>query len=213
MTDIVVFGAGGRAGRAVVAEARRRGHPVTAAVRTPAHHAHLEAPGTRVVAADATDPERVAAVAAGADAAVHAAVDLTVDPGTFFPAAARALAAGLARAAVPRLVVVGLASVLPTADGRLLMDTDGYPQDYRALYLGHAAGVVALRDADADWLVVSPAGDFDRGGGRSGSYIVAPADADSRISYADLAVAVLDEIEAPTRSRTHIGVETPTGGG
>ncbi|MEU8250038.1 NmrA family NAD(P)-binding protein [Nonomuraea sp. NPDC048916] len=35
---ITIFGAGGRAGRQVVAEARRRGHQVTAVVRDPARH-------------------------------------------------------------------------------------------------------------------------------------------------------------------------------
>lgn len=41
MSGIVVFGAGGRAGRAVTAEARRRGYEVTAAVRDPARYAEL----------------------------------------------------------------------------------------------------------------------------------------------------------------------------
>ncbi|MEV1206649.1 NmrA family NAD(P)-binding protein, partial [Microbispora rosea] len=36
--NIVIFGAGGRAGRQAVAEARRRGHRVTAVVRDPAGH-------------------------------------------------------------------------------------------------------------------------------------------------------------------------------
>ncbi|GGM29545.1 MULTISPECIES: hypothetical protein [Micromonospora] len=60
-----------------------------------------------------------------------------------------------------------------------------------------------------DWLIVSPSGDFDHGGPRTGRYLVAPADAASRISYADLAVAVVDEIEAPVHHRTHLGVEWP----
>ncbi|MFF3678925.1 hypothetical protein ACFYYS_33770 [Streptomyces sp. NPDC002120] len=57
----------------------------------------------------------------------------------------RALAAGLARAGVPRLVAVGLASVLPTASGAPLMDTPGYPQEWREFYAGHVAGTDALR--------------------------------------------------------------------
>jgi len=99
--------------------------------------------------------------------------------------------------------VVGLASVLPTETGTLLMDTPGYPQEWRDFYLAHAAGVAAL---DGDWVVVSPAGDFDHEGLRSGRYRVLPADAASRISYADLAVALVDEIEKPRHHRIHIGV-------
>ncbi|MEV4542804.1 NAD(P)-dependent oxidoreductase [Micromonospora echinaurantiaca] len=209
MSRIVVFGAGGRAGRAAVREAVDRGHEVTAVVRDPGRHPDLLADGLRVAAGDVTDPEQVAALAAGQEAAIHAAADLTAPPGAFFPDAARALLAGLARARTPRLLVVGLASVLPTASGTPLMDTPGYPQEYRAFYLGHDAGVEVLRQAGAvlDWLVLSPAGDFDHAAGRTGSYRSAPADAASRISYADLAVALLDEIDAPRHHGVHLGLE------
>ncbi|MDI1465338.1 NAD(P)H-binding protein [Catellatospora sp. KI3] len=207
MRRIVVFGAGGRAGRAVAAEARRRGHQVTAVVRHPARHPGLAADG--IAAGDVTDPADVARVAAGHDAAVHAAVDLTADPGTFFPAAAHALLDGLPRAGVGRLVTVGLASVLDTAAGTPLMDTPGYPQEYRSFYLGHAAGTAVLRAAetDLDWLVLSPAGDFDHAAAGTGRHRLAPADAASRISYPDFAVAVVDEIENPTHHRIHLGIE------
>ncbi|GIF96342.1 NAD(P)-dependent oxidoreductase [Catellatospora citrea] len=207
MSRIVIFGAGGRAGRAVAAEARQRGHQVTAVVRDPARHVDLAA--DEVLAGDVTDPADVARVAAGHDAAVNASADLAADPATFFPAAAHALLDGLTRARVSRLVTVGLASVLDTASGTPLMDTPGYPQEYRSFYLGHAAGTAALHAAttDLDWLVLSPAGDFDHAAGRTGLYRVATADAASRISYPDFAVAVLEEIENPARHRVHLGVE------
>ncbi len=267
MGEIVVFGAGGRAGRAVTEEALRRGHTVTGAVRDPAKHtaapaagapgarpaagapapgAQLAAgppgsdarpaagapgsgePGVRFVAADVTDAAQVAAVSAGHDAAVHAAANLAVPPGEFFTGAANALVSGLEQAGVGRLVTIGLASALATADGTPLMDTPGYPQEYRAFYLGHAAGADALQTAatTVDWLVLSPSGDFHDGdvhgsdfhdgnfhdrdfhGRGTGAYRIAPADAASRISYADLAIAVLDEIERPKHHRTHVGVET-----
>lgn len=105
--------------------------------------------------------------------------------------------------------MVGLASILKTASGVALMDTPGYPQEYRVFYLGHAAGVDVLRGArsELDWLVVSPAGDFDHGGARTGRYRAATADAASRISYPDFAIALLDEIDTPRHRRTHMGVE------
>ncbi|WP_155375380.1 NAD(P)-dependent oxidoreductase [Catellatospora vulcania] len=207
MSRIVVFGAGGRAGRAVAAEARRRGHQVTAVVRVPARHPDLEADA--VLAGDVTDPATVARVAAGHDAAVNASADLAADPATFFPAAARALLDGLPRAGVGRLVTIGLASVLDTKSGTPLMDTAGYPQEYRSFYLGHAAGTAVLRATPTglDWLVLSPAGDFDHTAGRTGRHRPATADAASRISYPDFAVAVLDEIENPAHHRDHLGIE------
>ncbi|MEV6108177.1 NAD(P)H-binding protein [Streptomyces sp. NPDC051940] len=193
-SKIIVFGASGRVGRAAVAEARRRGHHVTEARRTDG---------------DVTDPAVVARLAAGHDAAVVAVYEAGAVPGDFFPAVARALAEGLPAAGVRRLVYVGLASVLPTSGGELLMDTPGYPQDWREFYVGHGAGTDALRDAAPaalDWAVLSPSGDFDHEGGATGGYTRAPAAADSRITQGDFARALLDEVESPSLHGVHVGV-------
>ncbi|GAA3217009.1 NAD(P)-dependent oxidoreductase [Actinocorallia longicatena] len=200
MAKIIVFGAGGRAGRAIVAEAVGRGHEVTAVVRDPGK---AEGVGGEVVAGDVTDAPVVAGLVGGQDVVVHAAADLGVPAGEFFPAAARALTAGLGGA---RLVAIGLASVLETADGTMLMDTPGYPNEYRAFYLGHAAGTEVLKESGADWVVISPSGDFDHTGESGGTYRRAAADAEARITYPDFAVAVLDEIEKPGVRAEHFGV-------
>ncbi|GGP92429.1 NAD(P)-dependent oxidoreductase [Streptosporangium pseudovulgare] len=203
--DIVIFGAGGRAGRQAVAEALRRGHRVTAVVRDPARHGDLT--GARVVAGDVMDEAGVERVAAGHDAAISAAADLAVPPRDFFTSSARALSAGLAKAGVGRLVVVGLSSVLPGASGLPLMDEPGYPNEYRAFYLGHAAGLDELRACEPDWAYVAPAGDFDHGGVPTGRYRVAEhGDPDSRITYEDFAIALLDEVETPRTRRAAVGV-------
>jgi putative NADH-flavin reductase len=52
MSGIVIFGAGGRAGRAVTAEARARGHQLTAVVRDPGKYRDLDVPTVR---GDVTD--------------------------------------------------------------------------------------------------------------------------------------------------------------
>lgn len=203
--NIVIFGAGGRAGRQAVAEARRRGHRVTAVVRDPASHSDLTDVG--VVAGDVTDETSVAHAAEGHDAAISAAVDLSVPSDEFFTASARALTTGLAKAGVRRLVVVGLASIMPGASGAPLMDEPGYPNEYRAFYLGHAAGLAVLQECDLDWAYVAPAGDFDHDGTRTGRYRIADhADAASRITYADFAVALLDEIEVPRHRRAAVSI-------
>jgi uncharacterized protein len=203
--NIVVFGAGGRAGRQVVAEAYRRGHQITAVVRDPARHGDLT--DARVLAGDVTDETSVAQVAAGHDAAISAAVDLAVPPRDFFTASSRALATGLAKAGVRRLVVVGLASIMPGASGAPLMDEPGYPNEYRSFYLGHAAGLDELRACDLDWAYVAPAGDFDHDGTPTGGYRLAEhGEAASRITYADFAIALLDEIEAPRHHRAALSV-------
>lgn len=205
---IVVFGAGGRAGRRVVEEAAARGHEVTAVVRDP--HAH-PLPGD-VVAGDVTDPASVAAAAAGHDAAVTAAVRLDVPAVDFYTAATRALVAGLADAGVPRLVLVGIGSVLETAPGRRVLDDPAFPADHRAFSLGHAAQLDVLATVrEPDWVVLAPPLVFlAEDAARTGRYRTGGATPleppPASFSYADLAVALVDEAEHPRHHRALVAV-------
>jgi putative NADH-flavin reductase len=206
MGKFVIFGAGGRAGRQAVAEARRRGHEVTAVVRDPSRYSGVR-DGVQVVAGDVTDAADVAALAAGHDVAINAAAVIT--PDTFFTSAAHALVKGLQQAGVNRLVAVGLASLLPDADGIRLLDAPEFPAEFRPFCLGHAAGLEVLRtDGGAlDWVYVSPAGDFDHDGERTGRYEIRDhGDMTLRISYADFAIALLDESETPQHHHNHLAV-------
>jgi putative NADH-flavin reductase len=215
MTRIVVFGAGGRAGRRAVAEAAARGHQVTAVVRDPARYPKLAADGVTVVAGDVTSAASVALVANGHDAAVNAAARLDVPSEEFYLAATRALLDGLTGAGVRRLVAVGIGTTLETAPGVRILDAPDFPADARAFSLGHAAELDALRAAgtELDWLVIAPPPTMlDAEAPRTGRYRVGgeqllPAEQDApQFSYADLAVAVIDEIETPKHHRTLIGV-------
>ena len=146
-------------------------------------------------------------MAAGHDAVIVAVYDGGADPAEFFPRAARAIVDGLGEAGVERLVWVGLASILPTADGSLLMDSTGYPQEYRSFYLAHQAALDVFAPSTLDWVSVAPAGDFNRADPtRTGAYRVAVADADALISYADLAIALVDEVDNPVHHREAIGI-------
>ncbi|MET7463784.1 NAD(P)H-binding protein [Nonomuraea sp. NPDC005501] len=215
MSEIVVFGAGGRAGRATVAEAAGRGHRVTAVVRDPARHPDLGGDGVTVVAGDVTRAEDVARLAAGHDAAVNAAIRLDVPSVEFLPAATVALIDGLTRAGVKRVVLVGIGSTLESAPGELVLDAPGFPAEYRAFALGHLAAVEALRDADPalDWVVLAPPPTMlDPDAPRTGQYRIGGSavlpDAGERLfAYADLAVALVDEVENPRyhRALTAVG--------
>jgi putative NADH-flavin reductase len=211
VSRILVVGAGGRAGRAAVAEARRRGRHVTAAVRSPDRHPDLVADEVRVVPGDAGDAGQIADAAIGHEAAIVTIFDSVAMDGSFYAHAAAALIDGLASSGVTRMVWVGLASALENSDGVPLMDAPDYPAQYRTFALGHATAVDVLRAAPPtlDWAVLSPAGDFDHDGARTGRYQRSPADGSSRISYPDFAIALLDEIERPTVHRRHIGVQSP----
>ncbi|MET9919267.1 NAD(P)-dependent oxidoreductase [Streptomyces sp. NPDC059605] len=220
MSEIVVFGAGGRAGRAVTAEARARGHLVTAVVRDPEKHAAIGTDGVRVVRGDIGDPRAVAGVSSGHAAAVHAVSPFSgpeqgfddLDP-EFFVRAADALLRGLAEARVPRLVVVGLFASLETGDGGLVMDDpELFPPQIRPFALAHRAGLERFRAArtPVDWLVLTPPALLEAGAPRTGRYRVGgevvPETGPAHLSYADLAVALLDEIDAPRHHRAQVSV-------
>ncbi|MFR9727425.1 NAD(P)-dependent oxidoreductase [Streptomyces sp. MS19] len=214
MSGIVVLGAGGRAGRRVVAEACARGHEVTAVVRDTAAHADAFAGQegrVRLVAGDAADASRVAELAAGQDVVVGAAAAYGpgTDPEAFFTGSSRALLAAARDGGVRRLLVVGLATLLTDAAGTPLLEATRLPAEFLPFVHGHRAGLDVLRreGAGVDWLYASPAGDFDHTGGRTGRYgTAAHGDPGDRVSYQDFAVALLDEAEEPQHRRTHLAV-------
>ncbi|MFC9732267.1 NAD(P)-dependent oxidoreductase [Streptomyces roseolus] len=209
---IIVFGAGGRVGRAAVAEAVARGHRVTAVVRDPARHPGLEAPGVTVVRGDVTDPESVAALAAGHDAALHASVRLDVPSEEYFTATAKALLSGLPAAGVGRLLTLGIATTLEDASGVRLMDAPGFPAEWRAFAQGHVVefGLLTTGAGPAlDWLMVVPPPALDAEAEPAGGYRTAVGtvvDGPGRLAHADLALALLDEIETPRHSRVQLAV-------
>jgi putative NADH-flavin reductase len=64
-----------------------------------------------------------------------------------------------------------------------------------------------LAESTLDWVSVAPSGDFNHADpARTGAYRVAPAEATSLISYADLAIALVDEVEQPAHHRQAIGI-------
>ncbi|SDZ54396.1 hypothetical protein SAMN05421684_6484 [Asanoa ishikariensis] len=210
MLSIIVFGAGGRAGRRIVAESLARGHRVTAVVREPARHPDLEG----AVAGDVTDARQVAVLSEGHDAAVHAAARLDVPAAEFFPDAARALTAGLTQAGVPRLVAIGIGTTLEVAPGQAVHDAPDFPAEYRAFSLGHAAQIDVLRAAGEglDWvLLVPPPTLLDDATDGTGAYRTNSdnqvlATGDTLFAYADLAIAVVDEVDQPKHHRAAIAV-------
>ncbi|MGA5820636.1 NAD(P)-dependent oxidoreductase [Kitasatospora sp. NPDC094028] len=208
-TDVIVYGAGGQVGRAVVAQARRRGLTVTAAVREPDRHADLAGPGVRLLRCDVTDPAAVAAGARGHAAAVSSVYTPDTPSTEFYRAATTALVTGLRQAGVPRLVSVGVATTLETAPGTAVHDDPEFPEAYRAFSLGHATALDLLHDAPAelDWVVVTPPMELDRTDPGTGRYRVGgPQVLGPRIAQADLAVAIVDELTAPAHHREQVAV-------
>ncbi|MER6005518.1 NAD(P)H-binding protein [Nonomuraea angiospora] len=218
MSKIVVFGAGGRAGVRVVAEAVGRGHEVTAVVRDPGKYAGVwgssgagsSGARVRVVAGDVTDLAGVAEVAAGHDAAVQVAARLDMSSEEFYTAAARALVGGLGRAGVSRLVAVGIGSLLEVSPGVRLVDTPDFPAEARAFSLGHAAELEVFEKSGLDWVVLAPPPVLlDESASRTGRYRIGGGEVpalEPAFSFADLGVAVVDEVERPRHHRVQVAV-------
>ncbi|MFB7905513.1 NAD(P)-dependent oxidoreductase [Kitasatospora sp. NPDC056076] len=213
--DVIVYGAGGQVGRAVITEARRRGLTVTAAVRDPERHADLAdladlaGGGVTLVRCDVTDPVAVAATAPGHPAAVSSVYTPDTPSTEFYRAATSALVDGLGRAGVPRLLSVGIATTLQTAPGVAVHDDPAFPDAYRTFSLGHSAALDLLHDSPAtlDWVVVTPPMDLDRTAPGTGRYrIGGPHVLGPRIAQADLALAIVDQLTTPTHHRQQIAV-------
>lgn len=214
MSRIIVFGAGGRAGRAILVEAQERGHQVTAVVRDPDKHAALAESGARVVQGDVTVAEQVGRLSIGHAAAVSAVARLDVPAERFYTAATSALIGGLGTPGPQRLVVVGIGSNLRTPDGQFAHDAVGMPEDAKGFARGHLAGQRLLEAAstELDWVVLAPPLvylDQKSGGGPvvlGDDSVPDPSKTADSFSYPEVAYAALDEIESPTRHRALVSI-------
>ena len=207
---VALIGATGFVGKAVLDELLARGHDVTALVRDPAK---LEArPKLQVVKADVLNADEVHAAVAGTDAVISAYNAGWANPDLYneFLRGTRAIVAGTKAAGVKRYLMIGGAGSLYAADGTQLVDSPNFPA---AIYPGASAARDALtelrNETSLDWTQLSPPVAFHPGSAtkRTGKYQVggetplSTGDGPGTISAADLAVAVVDELDAPK----HVG--------
>jgi putative NADH-flavin reductase len=195
---IAVYGATGQVGSKVVAEARGRGHDVTALSRRG---------GPGVTAGDAADLDQVREVAASHDVVVSALGPSRVpgeDPHTF----AGTVRGLMSAVGATRLVVVGGSGSLFVAPGVRLVDAPGFPEIYKAESLAGAEAFDALREAgpELDWTYLCPAPEMGPGE-RTGTYVSGLDEpVGNSISFDDYAIALVDEIERPAHRRQRFTV-------
>ena len=209
---IVLFGATGHVGHAILDEALSRGHQVTAIVRDPsrlsASHAHIKA-----VTGDATRPASWQDAARGADvviASLSARRDGTHDS---IPATAATLLDNLPQTGVKRLVWVGGAGSLETAPGVRVVDDPHFPDAWKAEALGQAKALDVFRTSTSkvEWTYISPAALLEDGA-RTGQYrvggdrLLVDANGKSHISLSDFAAALVDRVELDDARRQRITV-------
>lgn len=202
---VVIIGASGFVGSALLKEALNRELEVIAVVRHP-EKIKIENENLRVKKADVSSLEEVTEVCKGADAVISA-----FNPGWNNPNIYKetievylTIIDGVKKADVHRFLMVGGAGSLFIAPGVRLMDSGEVPENL-------LPGVKALGDfyldflrkeKEVDWVFFSPAADM-RPGVRSGRYrlgkddMIVDAVGNSHISVEDYAAAMIDELEYP----------------
>lgn len=201
---IALIGATGFTGAPVLAELLSRGHQVTALARNPAKLSAEK--GLTVVKADVLDEKQVAAAVAGHDAVISAYNPGWTEPKIhdLFLQGSQAILQGVKQASVKRVLVIGGAGSLYVAPGLQLVDTPQFPAEYKQGALAARELLNRIeKETSLDWTLISPPIGLAPGE-RTGKYRVGgndllpgKGDVPAGISVADLAVAIVDEIEKP----------------
>lgn len=191
---IAVICANGKAGKLIVKEAVNRGLDVTAVVR-----------GDNATAAQETLKKDLFALTAadlkGFDVVIDAFGAWTEDTLPQHSTSLKHLCDVLSGTDT-RLLVVGGAGSLYVNPEHTVCVADGpdFPDIFKPLAAAMAKALGELRERkDVKWTYISPAGDFQAEGDRTGKYILGGEEltlnskGESVISYADYAIAMVDE--------------------
>jgi uncharacterized protein len=209
---LVLFGATGHVGHAILDEALARGHDVKAIVRDASrlNESHNK---LHVVVGDITNSASWQTSAKGADAVIASVSARRDGNSDTIPNAARALLETLPRVGVKRLLWVGGAGSLEVAPGVKVIDDPHFPDAWKPEAKAQAIALDVFRasKADIDWTYISPAALLEDGA-RTGTYrmggdeLLTDASGHSRISVPDYAVALLDRLERQDALRQRITV-------
>ncbi|GAA1274553.1 NAD(P)-dependent oxidoreductase [Kitasatospora nipponensis] len=206
---LTVFGASGAVGSRVVAEALRRGHAVTAVVRSPESLAALPGEVTGYLA-DATDAEAVTKLTDGQDVVIGATRPASGREPEL-AAVTEAMLTAVARGGGRLLLVGGAATLL--VDGTPLMDTPDFPAQLGPIAQACREQYETCLAAgpESDWTYLAPPAELSPGV-RTGHYrlgrdeLLTDEAGRSAVSMEDLAVALLDEAERPQHRRARFTV-------
>lgn len=200
MSKIAIIGASGYVGTALLNEAVKRGHQVSAFVRHPekiAANANVTA-----VKADVLDTDGLAVLLKGHDLVISA-----YNPGwqeadirNIHIKGSKSITEAAKKAGIKRLIAVGGAGSLEI-NGAQLVDSPEFPAEYKEGALGARQALNDLKaENELDWSFVSPAillvpgeatGTFRLGKDSP----VFDDKGESKITVGDLAAAILDEAE------------------
>lgn len=204
---IAVICANGKEGKLIVKEALERGLDVTAVVRGENHSA-----AKKVITKDLF--ELIGEDLKGFDAVIDAFGAWTEDTLPQHSTSLKHLC-DLLSGTDTRLLVVGGAGSLYVNPEHTACVADGpdFPDVFKPLAAAMAKALGELRERkDVKWTYISPAGDFQADGERTGKYILGGEELtlnsrnESVISYADYAIAMVDEAVSGNHIQQRISV-------
>ena len=204
---IAVVCANGKAGKAIVKEAVQRGIDVTAIVR-----GENKTEAKNILKKDLFDLTKENLK--DFDAVVDAFGAWTEETLPQHSTSLKHLC-GILSGSDTRLLIVGGAGSLYVNAEHTVCVADGpdFPDSFKPLANAMAKALRELRERkDVKWTYISPAADFRADGEKTGRYILGGEEltlnskGESIISYADYAVAMIDEIEKGNHIRQRISV-------
>lgn len=204
---IAVVCANGKAGQMITKEAVQRGLDVTAVVRGENRSVAPQSISRDVLDITAEDLK-------GFEVVVDAFGAWTEDTLPLHSSSLKTLCDALSGTET-RLLVVGGAGSLYVNPEHTACVADGpdFPDMFKPLTAAMAKALSELRQRnDVKWTYISPAGDFQAEGEHSGEYILGGEEltlnekGESVISYADYAVAMVDEIVKGSHIQERISV-------
>lgn len=204
---IAVVCANGRAGKLIVGEAIGRGADVTAVVREANRTEARKVLKKDLFELNAGDLN-------GFDAVIDAFGAWTEDTLPQHSTSLKHLCDILSGTGTRLLVVGGAGSLYVNREHTAQVSDDpSFPDAFRTLAAAMAKALTELRSrSDVLWTYISPAGDFQAGGERTGKYLLGGEEltlnsrGESVISYADCAAAVVDEVMNGRHIRQRISV-------
>lgn len=204
---IAVVCANGKAGQLITKEAADRGLDVTAIVRGTNKSAASKAVVKDILELTAEDLQTF-------DVVVDAFGAWTEELLPLHSTSLKVLCDALSGTDTRLLIVGGAGSLYVNREHTACVaDGPDFPDMFKPLAAAMAKALSELRQRnDVKWTYISPAGDFQAEGERTGEYILAGEEltlnekGESIISYADYAIAVVDEIVKGSHIRQRISV-------
>jgi putative NADH-flavin reductase len=194
---ILVLGATGGTGRAIVSQALQQGHEVTALVRRPGQDAGLP-PGVRVLRGTVTDDtEALDAAVRGQEVVISTlGVGKALRSGSLIAQSAPLIVRAMDRQGIRRLIFMSAYGVGVTWKDVPILPRVLMGLLFRDLYTDKEIGEEAIRRSDLDWTLVYPV--TLTNGARTGRYRVGERlrlRGFPTISRADIAEFMLTQVE------------------